>query len=121
MIYKRPRSYKKCCANIVTSLRDQLRKEKQLNKHLFGITRVSDRLKSYTQLGTATLSKLIRNDVPDCNFIEKRDRISWMSRDDELKIRPAILNLVKNKSRVNVSQLNIKLGAENPDWIWIRK
>ena len=80
------------------------------------LTNVSKRLKCLTGLGNSQLNKLIKGDVLEVNYVEKRDRVHAMHKPDEYFIRPAVVDLIRSKKRMTLGQLNAKLKSEHANW-----
>ena len=120
MVGHKARMYRKCCSGIINTIAAKLREEKKNSRLHIASTKVSERLVYLTGLSSSTLYKLLHGNVPDNDYNETRNRKMLMDIEDEMKIRPAIINLVKEKKMITLSQLQLKLKSLHPEWKWGR-
>ena len=115
------RSHRMCCAKIVRNVRLNLMREKTARQHCFATTRVSDRLKYFTGLSSSTIQHLVHGDnVASERHLETRNRSVLMDAEDEYKIRPVIIDMVRAKLTPTLDNITLKLQEENATWEWSR-
>ena len=112
------RSHRMCCAKIVRNVRLNLMREKTARQHCFATTRVSDRLKYFTGLSSSTIQHLVHGDnVASERHLETRNRSVLMDAEDEYKIRPVIIDMVRAKLTPTLDNITLKLQEENATWL----
>ena len=95
----------------------QLTEEKDSNKHAFGITRVHDRAQYYFGILSSTLCGLLQHeDFPQPEDVENRDRGVVIPKEDEEKIHPAILDLIKGKIPITVNNILTQMKSTHQGW-----
>lgn len=115
----RTKEYRQCCQSIVRNIRDSFVQEKINKKTCFGLTRVLDRVVKCSGLGRATVIKLLNEEVRESNEPEERNRLGEVTREDMLKIRPAVISMIKNKKLVTLNTLLLTLQeTQEDDWKW---
>ena len=118
---KRPRRYFACCSYLVKNIRSKLLEEKKASRILVSTTRVTDRLASYTCMSAATIQRMLRSDsLPNAADSEQRKREVEMDREDEMKIRPAIVYLVRNKITPTLDRIVSTIRENDADFKWGR-
>ena len=118
---KRKHAFRQCCADIVKHVKVSLEEEKKLHWKKIGTTRIQDRLIFCTGLSRASLSKLLtRQNLPEPGVKLTKDRGYKISRDDEAKIRPALISLVQDKVTPNLDNLLQRLKAREGGWEFSR-
>jgi hypothetical protein len=60
------------------------------------------------------------DDLPTASDHEKRDRNIEMDREDEIKIRPAIIYLVRNKLTPTLDRILTTIRERDPDFKWLK-
>ncbi len=73
----------------------------------------------YTGLSKRTLYKLTHgDDVPDPQELGRRSREIEMTREEEARIRPVIVDLVKRKITPTLYSIHQTLSASEESWKW---
>ena len=118
---KRKHTFRQCCADIVKHVKVSLEEEKKQSRQKIGTTKVHDRLVFYTGLSSSTLNKLLTSQkLPKPGVKLTRDKGYKISRDDEAKIRPALISLVQDKVTPNLDNLLQRLKAREGGWEFSR-
>jgi hypothetical protein len=117
----RVRAYHSCCQTLVKRLHEGVLEEKERKRGKFGFTRSTDRMQYYTGLSKQTLHKMLSNNIlPDPRTVEDRFRSNLVSEEDEIRIRPAVVELIRNKKTVTIDRLIATLRNEVGGWPWSR-
>jgi AraC-like DNA-binding protein len=78
------------------------------------------RLQNAFGMSTSTLHNLLKDgyEAPPPGFVETHDRDVLMPSEDEQRIRPAFIRLLKKKIRPTVKAVLAELRAEEESWKW---
>ncbi len=99
-----------------------VQEEKRDGELKFGLTRASDRAQAYLGMSSCTISRLLNDpdNLPAEGEVAGRIRGSDMSREDEAKIRPVIVSLVKRKIIPSLDIILKELQSTDGGWDWSR-
>ena len=115
---RKVRAYSKCCSIIVKCVKAKLSEERDRRVSRFGLSRVYERLKYYTGLGNDSITKLLKDEVP--SRLQSKPYGGKMSKEELNRIRPAIIQMIKDKKRITLNALLEHLEQEQEGWNWSR-
>ncbi len=117
---KRVGLYKRCCQSIVLHIKDELEQEKKRNRLTIGVQHVWERIIKYTGMSRSTLAKMISEELPPEEYTMTKNRPLLMPREDENRLRPAIIDMVSKEKYISIDSLMKHLNEENGGWEWSR-
>ena len=110
------REYRTCCAEIVMNVADYFVREKKAKRLLLGLNKARDRALMATGVGKTAL---LDDETPLLEQ-EQRERLSHVNEEDVARIRPAVVDLVLNKTSVTLDALLVHLRSAPNPWAWSR-
>ncbi len=110
--------HKKCCSIILKNVERALLHEQKAGKLVFRIDAASKRAIHYSGLPKSTYYRVLK--LLDAPEVERKPRSRKMSLDDEAKIRPVIVDLVKRKITPTLSKITDELNRIHPSVSWKR-
>ncbi len=119
---KRPRLIRQCCCKIIKNVVAATREEKNKGTLSFPLNNSTKRVVNMTGLSRSTIDKVLSDSdgFPPAAAKEIKDRSCDYTDDDIVRIRPAVMKLVKDKVVPTLDRIMQTLKADDAGWAFSR-